>query len=102
MSYDPVCGSKGQIFVNFGHFLQKNAILAYKLGHNLVKMQHFQNPINTFVAGTIGSLYTKNQVNWGIFDGVITFSVEKAVPKSKREKRKKNYLPVCQTHKIGT
>ena len=31
----------------------------------------------------------QNQVNWGIFDGVITFSVEKAVPKSQCEKREK-------------
>ena len=54
-----------------------------------MKIQNFQNPINTFVAGTIGSMYTKNQVNWGIFDGVITFSVEKAVSKSQREKREK-------------
>ena len=54
-----------------------------------MKIQNFQNPIRTFVAGTIGRLYTKNQVNWSIFDWVITFSVEKAVPKSQREKRKK-------------
>ena len=59
------------------------------MSHNSVKIQNFQNPICTFVAGTIGRLYTKNQVNWSIFNGVITFSVEKAVPKSKREKRKK-------------
>ena len=54
-----------------------------------MKIQNFQNPIRTFVAGTIGRLYTKNQVNWSIFDWVITFSVEKAVPESQREKRKK-------------
>ena len=60
------------------------------MGHNSVKIQNFQNPIRTFVAGTIGRLYTKNQANWGIFDGVITFSLEKAVPKSKHEKRNKN------------
>ena len=54
-----------------------------------MKIQNFQNPICTFVTGTIGRLYIKNQVNWSIFDGVITFSVEKAVPKSKREKREK-------------
>ena len=54
-----------------------------------MKIQNFQNPIRTFVAGTIGRLYTKNQVNWGIFYGVITFSVEKAVPESQREKRRK-------------
>ena len=53
-----------------------------------MKIQNFQNPIDTFVAGTIGMLYTKNQVNWSIFDRVITFSVEKAGPKSQREKRK--------------
>ena len=75
--------------VNFGHFLQNNVILAYELGHNSVKIQNFQNPICTSVTGTIGRLYTKNQVNWDIFDGVITFSVGKAVPKSKREKHEK-------------
>ena len=59
-------------------------------GHNSVKIQNFQIPIRTFVPGTIGKQYTKNQVNyWSIVDGVITFSVEKAVPKSKREKREK-------------
>ena len=55
-----------------------------------MKIQNFQNPIRTFVAGTIGRLYIKNQVNWSTFDGVITFSVEKVVPKSKREKRKES------------
>ena len=69
-------------------FCKKNAILAYKSGHNTVKIQNFQNPIRNFVADTIGKLYTKNQVNWNMFDWVITFSVEKAVPKSQREKRK--------------
>ena len=54
-----------------------------------MKIKNFQDPIRTFVAGTIGRLYTKNQVNWSIFDWVITFSVEKAVPKSQREKRNK-------------
>ena len=58
------------------------------MSHNSVEIQNFQNPICTFVAGTIGKLYTKNQVDCDIFDGVITFSVEKAVPKSKHEKRK--------------
>ena len=82
-------GQKGKFPSICVIFFKKNAILAYKLGHNSVKIQNFQNPIRTFVAGTIGRLYTKNRVNWSIFDWVITFSVEKVVPKSQREKRKK-------------
>ena len=82
-------GQKGKFLSILVIFLQKIAILTHKLGHNSVKIQNFQNPIRTFVAGTIGRLYTKNQVNWSIFDWVITFSVEKAVPESQREKRKK-------------
>ena len=42
-------GKFSSIFVIF----YKNAILAYKLDHNSVKIQNIQNPIRTFVAGTI-------------------------------------------------
>ena len=48
----------------------KNAVLAQKMGHNSVKIQNFQNPKRNFVAGTLGSLYTKNQVIWSIFEEV--------------------------------
>ena len=45
-------GQKGK-FSSIIVIFYKNAILSYKLGHNSVKMQNFQNPIRTFVAGTI-------------------------------------------------
>ena len=75
------------IFAKIVYFLFYR--IAHEITTNLVKIQNSQNPIRSFVAGTIVRLYIKNQVNWSTFDGVITFSVEKAVPKSQREKRKK-------------
>ena len=57
-------------FVKNDQNLLKNAVLAQKMGHNSVKIQNFQNPKHNFVACTLGSLYTKNQVIWSIFEEV--------------------------------
>ena len=52
-------------------------------------MQNFQNPKRNFVEEYVGSLYTKNQANWAIFEEFFRLSVENVVPKSQRENLKK-------------
>ena len=62
LNFDPFFEPRRHFFSKFCHFLRKNAILAQKMGHKPVKIQNFQNPKRNFVACTLGSLYTKNQV----------------------------------------
>ena len=52
-------------------------------------MLNHPKPITTFVKHIIGNKYTDFQPNLSIFEGPVTFSVEKKVSKSRREKRAK-------------
>ena len=70
LNYDPFFVPRRHFFAKNDQNLRKNVVLAKKMGYNSVKIQNFRNPKRNFVACTLGSLYTKNQVIWKIFEEV--------------------------------
>ena len=70
LNYYPFFKLRCHFFAKNYQNLLKNAVLAKEMGHNSVKIQNFQNPKHNFVACTLESLYTKNQVIWSIFEEV--------------------------------
>ena len=71
--YDTFYEPKGHFLVKkFSEIVQKNAILAHKLGHNSVKISKIPYVLLLLQALYRKAVYQK-QVNWSVFDEFLHF-----------------------------